>query len=58
LADPAAPFVTRHPLEKDLRDAAAAEVALHNIGSILDESDASTGRKRKTMNADEKAKQK
>ena len=43
--------------EKQLRDAAAAEVAVHGLYGSDDLNDKSS-RKRKHMNADEKAKQK
>lgn len=44
-------------LEKQLRDAAAAEVAVHGLYGN-DEIGDKASRKRKHMNADEKAKQK
>ena len=44
-------------LEKQLRDAAAAEVAVHGLYGNEDNGDKAS-RKRKHMNADEKAKQK
>lgn len=44
-------------LEKQLRDAAAAEVAVHGLYGNEENGDKAS-RKRKHMNADEKAKQK
>lgn len=44
-------------LEKQLRDAAAAEVAQQNVLYTSEENEKGS-RKRKSMNADEKAKQK
>ena len=50
-------FLHSSPLEKQLRDAAAAEVAIHGLYGN-DELGDKSSRKRKHMNADEKAKQK
>ena len=50
-------IVLAPPTEKQLRDAAAAEVAVHGLYGNDDLNDKSS-RKRKHMNADEKAKQK
>jgi hypothetical protein len=50
-------LTSRSYTEKQLRDAAAAEVAVHGLYGNEDLGDKSS-RKRKHMNADEKAKQK
>lgn len=50
-------MIYAYTLEKQLRDAAAAEVAVHGLYGN-DEIGDKASRKRKHMNADEKAKQK